>query len=156
LKFSSWFLNYKLPFLHCGLWSIDGKPTLVGTRVLSIADAYGWNSMEFRNALAKAYLEPGKHLLLIKYLWNIQVDAVNEKVEHNTNKEFLDFLASRLLDMGFGKAKRGVRRNLQAMISLWGGGLDILRKRSGSYYFPKFGLVFDWAKITTIIQSNYW
>lgn len=30
LKFSAWFLNYKLPFLHCGLWSLDGKLTLVG------------------------------------------------------------------------------------------------------------------------------
>ena len=55
-----------------------------------------------------------------------------------------------------GRAHRGVRRNLQAMISLWGGGFRILKKRSESYYFKGFGLVPDWGKITTILQTEYW
>jgi len=61
-----------------------------------------------------------------------------------------------LLRMGFGRALRGVRRNLQAMISLWGGGFNLLKKKGNSYYFPKFGLVFDWGKITSILQTIYW
>lgn len=156
LKFSSWFLNYKLPFLHCGLWSLDGKLTLVGTRILTVGDAFGWDSVEFRNALAKAYLENGKHLLLMKYIWNIQVDAINKGVKHAKTKDYLDFMAKELLRMGFGRALRGVRRNLQAMISLWGGGFNLLKKKGNSYYFPKFGLVFDWGKITSILQTIYW
>jgi len=156
LKFSSWFLNYRLPFLHCGLWSADGKLTLVGNRILSVGDTFGWDSVQFRNALAKAYLENGRHLLLIKYIWNIQVNAVNKGVPHAKTKDYLDFMANELLKMGFGKALRGVRRNLQAMISLWGGGFNLLKMKGNGYYFPKFGLVFDWGKITTILQTRYW
>jgi hypothetical protein len=156
LKFSSWFLNYRLPFLHCGLWSLDGKPTLMGTRILSVGDTYGWNSTEFRSALAKAYLENGKHLLLLRYIWDIQIEAINRGVQHRTTKEYLDFMAGQLMKQGFGRAHRGVRRNLQAMISLWGGGFRILKKRGNSYYFKGFGLVPDWGKITTILQTEYW
>jgi hypothetical protein len=156
IKFSSWFLNYKLPFLHCGLWSSDGKLTLVGNRILTIGDTYGWDSTEFRNALAKAYLTYGKHLLLMKYIWNIQIEAINKGVEHTTTKEYLDFLADELMKLGFGRAHRGVRRNIQAMMSLWGGGFNLLKKRGNSYYFPNFGLVFDWGRITSILQKEYW
>ena len=156
LKFSSWFLNYRLPFLHCGLWSLDGKPTLIGTRILSIGDTYGWNSEEFRNALAKAYLVNGKHLLLMRYIWDIQTDAIGKGTEHKTTKEYLDFMANELMKRGFGRAHRGVRRNLQAMISLWGGGFRILKRCGKSYYFKEFGIVPDWGKITSIIQTRYW
>lgn len=156
LKFSSWFLNYRLPFLHCGLWSLDGKPTLIGTRILSIGDTYGWDSEEFRNALAKAYLTNGKHLLLMKYIWDIQTDSANKGIKHKTTKEYLDFMADELMKRGFGRAHRGVRRNLQAMISLWGGGFRILKTFGRSYYFKGFGLVPDWGKITTILQTRYW
>ena len=156
LKFSSWFLNYRLPFLHCGLWSLDGKPTLTGNRILSVGDTYGWDSTEFRNALARVYLENGKHLLLMRYLWDIQIDAINQGIKHSTTKDYLDFMANQLMKRGFGRAHRGVRRNLQAMISLWGGGFRILKKRGNSYYFKGFGLVPDWGKITTILQTEYW
>ncbi len=156
LKFSSWFLNYRLPFLHCGLWSSDGKPTLVGNRILSVGDTYGWDSIEFRNAFANAYLENGRHLLLMKYIWDIQIDAINQGIEHNTVEEYLNFIADQLMEKGFGRAHRGVRRNLQAMISLWGRGFRILKLRGNSYYFRNFGLVPDWGKITTILQTKYW
>ncbi len=156
LKFSSWFLNYRLPFLHCGLWSLDGKPTLIGTRILSIGDTYGWDSEEFRNALAKAYLVNGKHLLLMRYIWDIQTDAISKGTKHKTTKEYLDFMANELMKRGFGRAHRGVRRNLQAMISLWGGGFRILKRCGKSYYFKEFGIVPDWGKITSIIQTRYW
>lgn len=156
LKFSSWFLNYRLPFLHCGLWSLDGKPTLTGNRILLVGDTYGWDSTEFRNVLARAYLENGKHLLLLRYIWDIQIDAINKGIRHSTTKEYLDFMANELMERGFGRAHRGVRRNLQAMISLWGGGFRILKKRGNSYYFKGFGLVPDWGKITTILQTEYW
>jgi len=156
LKFSSWFLNYRLPFLHCGLWSLDGKPTLIGTRILSIGDTYGWDSEEFRNALAKAYLVNGKHLLLMRYIWDIQTDAIGKGTKHKTTKEYLDFMANELMKRGFGRAHRGVRRNLQAMISLWGGGFRILKRCGKSYYFKEFGIVPDWGKITSIIQTRYW
>jgi len=119
LKFSSWFPNYKLPFLHCSLWSMDGKPTLIGNRILSVGDTYGWDSVEFRNALAKAYLENGRRLLLMKYIWDIQIDAINQGIKHDTTKEYLDFMANQFMERGFGRAHRGVRRNLQAMVSLW-------------------------------------
>ncbi|MEM2202697.1 MAG: hypothetical protein QXX41_14325 [Nitrososphaerota archaeon] len=156
LKFSSWFLNYRLPFLHCGLWSLDGKPTLTGTRILSIGDTYGWDSEEFRNALAKAYLINGKHLLLLKYIWDIQINMINNNIQHQTQNEYLNKMADELMKRGFGRAHRGVRRNLQAMISLWGGGFKILKTRRNSYYFKGFGLVPDWGKITTILQTTYW
>jgi len=156
LKFSSWFLNYRLPFLHCSLWSLDGKPTLIGTRILSVGDTYGWDSEEFRNALAKAYLTIGKHLLLMKYIWDIQTDAITKGKKHETTKEYLDFMANELMKRGFGRAHRGVLRNLKAMISLWGGGFHILKTRGKSYYFKGFGLVPDWGRITTILQTEYW
>jgi len=156
LKFSSWFLNYRLPFLHCGLWSLDGKPTIIGTRILSIGDTYGWDSEEFRSALAKAYLINGRHLLLPKYIWDIQINMLNSDKKHQTQNEYLSKVADELMKRGFGRAHRGVRRNLQAMISLWGGGFKILKTRKHSYYFKGFGLVPDWGKITTILQTEYW
>ena len=156
LKFSSWFLNYRLPFHHCGLWSLDGKPTIIGTRIFSIGDTYGWDSEEFKNALAKAYLINGKHLLLLKYVWDIQINLINNGIMHQTQDNYLNKVADELMKRGFGRAHRGVKRNLQAMISLWGGGLKILKTRKNSYYFRGFGLVPDWGKITTILQTEYW
>jgi len=156
LKFSSWFLNYRLPLLHCGLWSLDGKPTIIGTRILSIGDTYGWDSEEFRNALAKAYLINGRHLLLLKYIWDIQINMINNGIKHQTQNEYLNKVADELMKRGFGRAHRGVRRNLQAMISLWGGGFKILKTRKNSYYFKGFGLAPDWGKITSILQTEYW
>jgi hypothetical protein len=56
----------------------------------------------------------------------------------------------------FDRAHHGVRRNLQAMISLWGGGFRILKKKDNSYYFSGFELMPEWGKITTILQAEYW
>jgi hypothetical protein len=36
----------------------------------TVGDTFGWDSAQFRSALAKAYLENGKHLLLIKDIWH--------------------------------------------------------------------------------------
>jgi hypothetical protein len=156
IKFSSWFLNYRLPFIHCNLWTSEGKLTLIGNRIKTIGDTYGWDSIEFRNALSRAYLEKGKHLLLMKYIWNIQIESINKRISFRRKEDFLNHLANELLNMGFGRSLRGVRRNLQAMESLWGGGLRLLRKRGNSYYFPNFGFIFDWGKITSILTSDYW
>lgn len=95
-------------------------------------------------------------MLLLKYIWDIQINMLNSDKKHQTQNEYLSKVADELMKRGFGRAHRGVRRNLQAMISLWGGGFKILKTRKHSYYFKGFGLVPDWGKITTILQTEYW
>ncbi len=153
LKFSAWFLNYKLSFEHCELWGVDGKLTRRGLAIYQIAETYSWDSDQFRSALARAFLEAGRHLVLMKYIWNIQMDFLGEKVVHDTISEYLDLMRDHLVALGFGKPP-GVRKELQKMESLWGGGLRILRRIGGRYYLREFGLVPDWPKINEIMTSD--
>jgi len=155
LKFSSWFLNYRLPFEHCELWGVDGKPTLKGIRLYQIAETYGWDSDQFRASVARAFLEMGRHLVLMKYIWNLQLKMVEENVVHDSLNSYLDLMRNRLVDLGFGKPP-GVRKEITKMMSLWGGGLRILKRFGGTYYIHKFGLVPDWPKVNEIMPSQIW
>ncbi len=155
LKFSSWFLNYRLSYEHCELWGADGKLTLKGVRLYQIAETYGWDSDQFRSAMAKAFFEMGRHLVLLKYIWNIQMQLIDEKVIHDSLNNYLDLMRDRLVALGFGKPP-GVRREITKMMSLWGGGFRILKRFGGSYYLRKFGLVPDWPKVNEIMTSQLW
>lgn len=155
LKFSSWFLNYRLSYEHCELWGSDGKLTLRGVRLYQIAETYGWDSDQFRVALAKAFFEMGRHYVLLRYIWNIQMDMVEGKVIHERQKKYLDLMRDQLVALGFGKP-RGVRKELQKMMSLWGGGFRVLKRFEGSYYLRKFGLVPDWPKVNEIMTNQIW
>ncbi|HYY92444.1 MAG TPA: hypothetical protein VE955_10690, partial [Candidatus Dormibacteraeota bacterium] len=155
LKFSSWFLNYRLPFEHCELWGSDGKLTLKGVRLYQIAETYGWDSEQFRSGIARAFLEMGRHLVLMKYIWNNQIQMIQDKVDHDSVNNYLDMMRDRLVSLGFGKP-RGVRKEITKMMSLWGGGLRILKRFGGGYYLRKFGLVPDWPKVNEIMTSEIW
>ncbi len=155
LKFSSWYLNYRLPFEHCELWGADGKLTLKGVRLYQIAETYGWDSEQFRSGLARAFLEMGRHLVLMKYIWNIQMQMIEGKVQHDSLNDYLDLMRDKLVDLGFGKPP-GVRKEVTKMMSLWGGGFRILKRFAGSYYLRRFGLVPDWPKVNEIMTSQIW
>ncbi len=155
LKFSSWFLNYRLSYEHCELWGADGKLTLKGVRLYQIAETYGWNSEQFRSAIAKAFLEMGRHIVLMKYIWDIQLQLIDGKIIHDSIRNYLDLMRDRLVALGFGKP-RGVRKEITKMMSLWGGGFQILNRFGRSYYLRKFGLVPDWPKVNEIMTSQIW
>jgi len=155
LKFSSWFLNYHLSFEHCELWGSDGKLTLRGVRLFQIAETYGWDSEQFRASVAKAFFEMGRHLVLMKYIWNIQLQLLDERIVHESLNAYLDLMRDRLVALGFGKP-RGVRKEITKMMSLWGGGFRVLRRFRGTYYVRKFGLVPDWPRVNEIMTSPIW
>ena len=155
LDFSSWFTNYHLPYEHCELWGVDGKLTMKGVRLYQIAETYGWDSDQFRSAIARAYFEMGRHLVLMKYLWDIQMKLIDEKIVHSSVNSYLDLMRDRLVALGFGKPP-GVRKEITKIMSLWGGGFRILKRFGGSYYLQKFGLVPDWPKVNEIMTRQIW
>jgi hypothetical protein len=155
LKFSSWFLNYRLSYEHCELWGADGKLTLRGVRLYQIAETYGWDSEQFRSAIAKAFLEMGRHLVLMKYIWDIQMELIDQKIVHNSTKNYLNLMRDKLVARGFGKP-RGVLKEISKMMSLWGGGFRILNRFGRGYYLQGFGLVPNWPKVSEIMTSQIW
>lgn len=144
-----------------GLWDSSGRLTKDGRDLLHIGKAQGWFSQRFRDALAKLILEAGAHLELI-----IDFEAMNEGYVRGENPA-IDSAASLAAAVQSSLEERGlVKRNpnrrstgakqaFRDEMTLWRH-LGLLKtQEDGTFFFPGRGLMFDWNRITSLLDADF-
>lgn len=152
--------NYRNFAFHIGWTDPDGTLTRDGLEAWHIGTLYGPWSLPFLDALSRAVLIDGKHLILF--------NAINEYQDSlgvvPAEGEWLDGLELFLQNKGLLKrneqrgaaAVKGSKRQfLKAEKQLWKNlGLIIPYGQAKKLvYHPGRGLIFDWARITALLKS---
>lgn len=152
--------NYRnFPF-HIGWTEPNGTLTREGLEAWHVGTLYGPWSLPFLDALARAVLLSGKHLILFNAINEFQ-DTLGVVPEEGM---WLDQLEEFLENKGLLKrneeraaaAAKGVKRGFfKAEKQLWKGlGLIVPYGAAGKrVYHPGRGLIFDWSRITSLLKS---
>ena len=154
----AWGKNYRNFVIHVGWSGPDGKLTESGLEALRIVHLYGSESRVFLDAIARAVLQAGKHLVLI--------NAINElQDEHgipDDESEWLDDVEKGLEDEGLLKRNPGrhaaavqqsERGFLKAEKTLWKTLGLIVPYGSARVFHPGRGFIFDWSRITSLLGT---
>jgi hypothetical protein len=147
--------NYRNFFFHIG-WT-DGTGTLTkdGLEALHVALLYGHGSEPFLDCVARAVLGSGKHLVLFHAISDYQ-----DSVSISDEADWLDGLETYLENNGLlkrnparhGAARAGsARQFLKAEKQIWRQ-LRLIRPRAKRVFHPGRGFIFDWARITELVQ----
>ncbi|WP_312702447.1 hypothetical protein [Sedimentibacter sp.] len=154
--------NYKIPLCQLGLWDVlNGKLTLKGKSLLSLANLYGSESSKYFKSLAKLILVDGKHLDLIKDV--VEFQKSNSSILPETSEEFftlLDFFLTDKNSIGTRKPsaiKTGAKKTyVRDEPKLWNK-LGLVNIQANKRYFkPYAGIEFNWDRINDILLStNY-
>lgn len=149
--------NYRNFLFHIGWTESDGRLTKGGLEALHVGTLYGPGSQPFLDLLAVAVLLAGKHLILFNAVLKFQ-DALpavsDEPVWLNLLEDYLEekgllkrnparhAAAVALSSRGFLKAEKQLWKNLGLIVP-----------RGGRVFHPGRGFIFDWPRITTLVQS---
>ena len=152
--------NYKIPMCQLGLWDVEtGQITGKGLRLLQVIDAYGDNSAEYFDCLAKLILVDGKHLDLIKDLEEFQ--KANSEIIPESSADFFVLFDDYMMkknSIGTRKpsaVKTGAKKAyVRDEPKLWNKLGIISMQGSQRYYRPFKGIEFNWTRINEILLSN--
>lgn len=150
--------NYRNFFFHIGWTESDGGLTSEGLDALHVGTLYGASSRPFLDALASAVLLGGKHLILFNAINEYQ-DALSP---FPSEVDWLDGLEQFLEAKGL--LKRNVARSTAAVAGsarqffkaekqLWRN-LELIHPRGARVFHPGRGLIFNWARITELVQAG--
>jgi hypothetical protein len=144
-----------------GAWDSSGRLTRVGRDLLHIGKIHGWYAQRFRDALAKLLLEEGSHLELI-----IDFESINEAYARGDTDDFSgaaelaaavqESLEERgLVKRNPNRRSSGAKQAFRDEMTLWRH-LELLKtQEDGTFFFPGRGLIFDWARITSLLASDF-
>ena len=148
-------MNAHLALKHSGLLDKDDRLTADGYRLLHIGKIYGSESVAFIEALAAQILTVGRHLELIFWV-NEQQLLIPPRKKRNAT-EFYRALDLRLEKAGViaapptGAPKATFFRDEP---KLWNKLGLLVRSGSNRYFHVGYGLVFDWRKIISVVESK--
>jgi hypothetical protein len=148
-------MNAHLAMRHSGLLDSDDRLTADGYRLLHIGKIYGPNSVAFLDALAAQVLIVGRHLELI--LWIEQQQRLIPQGQKQDARRYYRALDLQLERGGIiaAPARGAAKINfIRDEPKLWNK-LGLLTPSGSSRYFhPRHGLVFDWRKIISVVESK--
>lgn len=149
--------NYRNFLFHIGWTESDGALTKDGLEALHVGALYGANSRPFNDAIAKAVLVSGKHLILFNAISEFQdtAGAIEDEREWLQNLE--EYLETKgLLKRNPARAAAAIagsaRQFLKAEKQLWRK-LGLIVPRGARVFHPNRGFIFDWARITSLLQA---
>lgn len=147
--------NYRNFLFHIGWTEADGALTKSGLEALHVATLYGYSSRPFLDAVAKATLMAGKHLILFnaisEYQNRLPQPFPTESDWLNNMELFLEqkgllkrnpARSGRLAARGFLKAEKQLWRNLELIVP-----------KGARVFHPGRGFIFNWSRITELVQS---
>lgn len=151
--------NYRNFPRHLGWTESDGRLPEEGLRALHVGTLYGPNSRLFSDALAKASLIQGKHLVLFNTISEFQDSRGSITDERHWFAELESFLDEKgLLQRNIGRSSAATagsaRQFLKAEKQFWRN-LDLIIPRGARIFHPGRGFIFNWARIADLLQSNY-
>ena len=150
--------NYRNFLFHIGLTDSLGSLTKQGLEALHTGTLYGPWSQPFLDSIARAVLQAGKHLILFNAISEFQ-DAVAISLDEPT---WLQRLEDDLENKGLLKrnpARHAVavaqssRQFLKAEKQLWRN-LNLIIPRGQRVYHPGRGFIFNWSRITSLLQTS--
>lgn len=148
--------NYRNFFFHIGWTEADGGLTKAGLDALHVGKLYGYASRPFADAIAKAVLAGGKHLILFNAISEYQ-DKLPQPFPEE--KDWLAGLEMFLENKGLLKrnpARAGslsARQFLKAEKQLWKK-LELIIPNRSRVFHPGRGFIFSWSRITELLQSR--
>jgi len=148
--------NYRNFFFHIGWTEADGDLTKPGLDALHVGKLYGYGSLPFTSEMAAALLTGGKHLILFNAITEYQ-DRLPQPFP--TEQVWLDGLELYLENKGLLKrnpARAGMlsaRGFLKAEKQLWKQ-LDLIIPCGRRVFHPGRGFIFNWSRITELLQSH--
>lgn len=148
--------NYRNFLFHIGWTESDGRLTKDGLEALHVSTLYGWHSQPFLDEVAHALLLPGKHLILfnaISEFQDLQGPISDEAAWLEGLEDFLEdegLLKRNPARHAAAKANSS-RQFLKAEKQIWRN-LGLIIPRGGRVFHPNRGFIFDWARITSLLQ----
>lgn len=149
--------NYRNFLFHIGWSESNGSLTKDGLEALHCATLYGSNSEPFFDSIALALLISGKHLILLNAISEFQ----DSSGIINDESIWLQRLELFLEDKGLLKRNparhaaavaNSSRQFLKAEKQLWRN-LRLIIPRGGRVFHPGRGFIFDWARITSLLEK---
>lgn len=150
--------NYRNFLFHIGWAESNGSLTKAGLEALHVGTLYGAWSQPFLDTIAKSLLEDGKHLILFNAISEFQ-DAVAISLDEQT---WLQKLEDDLENKGLLKRNparhaaavaKSSRGFLKGEKQLWRN-LGLIVPRGKRVYHPGRGFIFNWSRITSLLQST--
>jgi hypothetical protein len=150
--------NYRNFLFHLGWTESDGRLTGDGLSAMHVGTLYGAGSQPFLDTIARALLLDGKHLILFNAISEFQDALGTVANEQAWLSQLEDDLEARGLlkrnparhaaavamsSRGFLKAEKQLWKNLRLIIP-----------RGTRAFHPGRGLIFDWARITSLLQRD--
>lgn len=150
--------NYRNFLFHTGWTESDGALTKEGLEALHTGTLYGALSRPFLDTLAAAVLLDGKHLILFNAISEYQDGLISFPTEDKWLADLEVFLENKgLLKRNVGRAaaatEGSARGFFKAEKQLWRQ-LELITPRGARVFHPRRGLIFNWARITELVQSR--
>jgi|TARA_B110000908_G_C10192080_1_gene420986 hypothetical protein len=152
--------NYKIPLFQLGLIEpSEGRLTVEGYKLISIAKIYGLDSSLYIDYLTKLVLIEGKHLILIQDLEDYKASASAASLGNSSlfRKDFETFLDENN-SIGSRKEGRTTTGNKESYIrdelKLWNK-LGLLKGTGNRYFVNGRGIEFNWSRITEILTKDF-
>lgn len=151
--------NYRNFLFHIGWTDPSGSLTKEGLDALHTGTLYGHASQPFLDVIARSLLQEGKHLILFNAISEFQ-DAVAITLDEPT---WLQRLEDELENRGLLKRNparhaaavaQSSRQFLKAEKQLWRN-LQLIVPRGARAYHPGRGLIFNWSRITSLLQGTF-
>jgi hypothetical protein len=149
--------NYRNFLFHLGWTESNGSLTGEGLKALHVGTIYGADSRPFLDAIATAALIEGKHLILFNAISEFQ-DTSTQTDEQIWLQELETFLEDKgLLKRNPARAAAAVsgssRQFLKAEKQFWRK-LELIIPRGARVFHPGRGFIFNWARITSLLQET--
>lgn len=149
--------NYRNFLFHLGWTESAGALTREGLEALHVGALYGARSRPFIDVIAKAVLVAGKHLILFNAINEFQDTsaAIGEQRDWlNALEDFLELkgLLKRNPARGLAAVAGSSRQFLKAEKQLWRN-LGLIVPRGSRVFHEGRGFIFDWARITSLLQD---
>ncbi|MER8797013.1 hypothetical protein NKH75_22940 [Mesorhizobium sp. M0984] len=149
--------NYRNFLFHIGWTEADGRLTREGLEALHVGTLYASGSQPFVDSIASAVLLAGKHLILFNAILSFQDTIGTVPSEPDWLTQLEDYLEMKgLLKRNPARHAAAValssRAFLKAEKQLWKN-LGLIIPRGSRVFHPGRGFIFDWPRITTLIQN---
>lgn len=148
-------LNTELAIKHAGLVDSHGQITAAGYGLLHTGRIYGPDSITFLEELARCVLIGGRHLDLI--FWVDEKQRLLALKNKRTAPKFYRALDLQLAKDGIispPSSTAAKQHFLRDEPKLWNKLGLLIPSNSHQYFYPEYGLAFDWRKIISILEGN--
>jgi len=148
-------VNAYLAMRHAGLLTFEGRLTEEGHKLLQVGNIYGAGSVVFLDKLSRQILITGNHLDLLFWVEEQQrLISFRQKRSADTYYQSLDQSLARQGIIAPHSRASSKPYFLRDEPKLWNK-LGLLIHKSGEQYFhPGHGLIFNWRRIVSILETN--